>query len=347
MTTPSASSCAGVDRCGLTIVEVLVAAGVLALLAGIVLPALHAARESSRRLQCVDHLRQLSLAVQSHAATHGTQLPPTTKNAVDARTQQLMPSGSPHRHLLPYLDQAELFSRLDFNDLAINRPGGPPEFNSAANNHTRSLRLAVFLCPSDVQRPGATNYRANLGYGPGVFGPEPPAIRGYAGNVAGAFVHGEITRFGDFRDGTSQTILFSEKILGDGIPDRFTPWADYFYFGPRDISTADDAVSACGSLSHPNPPHASHGGWTWLFGGWNSTWYNHVLPPNSPIPDCSEGGERMAGGGDGAYTARSFHPGGVNAALADGSARFISSTIDLSVWRALSTRAGDDAIGDF
>jgi prepilin-type processing-associated H-X9-DG protein len=153
--------------------------------------------------------------------------------------------------------------------------------------------------------------------------------------------------FGDFRDGTSHTILFSEKILGDGIPTRFTPWSDYFYVRQRDIVTADDAVSACGSLSSANPAHDSYVGWTWLFGGWNATWYNHILPPNSPVPDCGAGGEGVAGGGPGAYTARSFHSGGVNASFADGSARFISSTIDLSVWRAVSTRAGDDPIGDF
>ena len=206
--------------------------------------------------------------------------------------------------------------------------------------------VPVFLCPSDVQRIGATNYRANLGYGPGVFGPGPPAIAGFEGNVAGAFVHGRRVRLSEFRDGLSNTVLFSEKLIGDGDPGRYTPWTDYFYFQSRDITTADGAVLACRSLSQREPPHASFAGWTWAFGGWNSTWYNHILTPNATIPDCSAGGDQMAGGGHGAYGARSYHTGGVNAVFGDGSGRFINQRIDETVWRAISTRAGGEPVAD-
>lgn len=333
-------------RSGMTVVEVLVTLAAISLLAALLLPAIQSARESSRQTQCLNNLRQLGQGVHNHVAANSNKLPYTSTNGFDRRRRKLLPSISPHRHLLPYLDESVLHSKIDFKDMAINRPGTPPGFMNPAQMELLEARVPVFLCPSDVQRPGATNYRANMGYGPGVFGPKPPAIAGFAGNVAGAFVHGRSTLVGEFRDGLSNTVLFSEKLVGDGDPGRYTPWTDYFYFGLGDVSSADEAVQACSSLSQPDPLHASYAGWTWLFGGWNSTWYNHILTPNSPVPDCSAGGDQMAGGGHGAYAARSFHRGGVNAVLGDGSCRFISDQIDRLIWRALSTRAGGEPIGD-
>jgi type II secretory pathway pseudopilin PulG len=330
---------------GITLVELLVTLSGLCLLMALVLPAVQSTRESARKTQCLNHLRQLTLATQSHMSTRGTDLPLTSTNGFSADAGRLLPSNSPHAQLLPFLDQAELFSRIDLFDMSANSPGAQPAFISPANNECLSVRIPVFLCPSDREHPGATNYRANMGYGPGVYGPGPPAKTGFAGNVAGAFVHGRSTRAGEFRDGASKTVLFSEKIIGDGQPGRYTPWADYFYV-MGDISSADEAVAACRSLAIPSPRHASYGGWTWLFGGWNSTWYNHILAPNSAVPDCAAGGDAMAGGGPGAYAARSYHRGGVNVALADGTARFVSQEIELSIWRALSTRAGSETIGD-
>lgn len=259
--------------------------------------------------------------------------------------RRMLPSRSPHQQLLPFLDQAALYAKLDFNDMSINAPGMSPSFVTSAHRELVSVRVPILLCPSDRDRPGATNYRANMGYGPGVFGPDSPGIIPFAGNVAGAFVHGRSVPIGEFQDGASNTVLFSEKLVGDGDQQRYTPWTDFFFFETGDILSADDAVRACSSLVTSNPHHASYAGWTWVFGGWNSTWYNHILTPNSSIPDCSAGGNGMAGGGSGAYAARSFHRGGVNVSIADGAARLISESIDLTIWRAMSTRDGGESVG--
>lgn len=333
-------------RSGMTIVEVLVTLSVIGLLAALLLPAVQNARESARRMACLSNLRQLGLATQNHVATHDGALPSTSTNGFDPQGQNLLASISFHRNLLGFLDLSAVHSEIDFSEMPINQPGAPPGFVNAALNRLLTVRVPVFLCPSDVQRPGATNYRANMGYGPGVYAPGPPALSSFLGNAAGAFVHGRSTRVGEFSDGLSNTVLASEKLIGDGDPQRYTPWTDYFFFLGGDFLSADDAIQACGSLSQPNPAHASHAGWTWLLGGWNSTWYNHILPPNSPVPDCSAGGNEMAGGGHGAYAARSFHQGGVNAVFTDGSARFISNQIDQLIWRSLSTRAGAETRGD-
>jgi prepilin-type processing-associated H-X9-DG protein len=323
----------------------MVSLSIITMLLAITLPAIFSARESARRMQCLTNLRQMGQAAQNFASAHDNRFPRTSTNGSDSQGREILASVSPHRYLLPHLDQSPLYAKIDFQDMSINFIERPPEF-FLAQNELLEASVPVFLCPSDFKRIGATNYRANMGDGPHVYGPEPPAIAGFAGNVAGAFVHGRSVRLSQFRDGLSNTVLFSEKLIGDGNPGRYTPWTDFFYFRSGDFATADETVLACRSLSEPNPPHASYAGWTWVFGGWNSTWYNHILPPNSPIPDCSQGGIVMAGGGSGAYAARSYHKGGVNAVFGDGSGRFISQQIDISVWRAISTRAEGEPVGD-
>ncbi|HUY90185.1 MAG TPA: DUF1559 domain-containing protein [Pirellulales bacterium] len=331
---------------GTTLTELVVALGVIGILAALALPAVQNAREASRRNQCADHLRQLGIAAQNHASAHADLFPYTATNGYDPKQRRRVPSISPHRSLLEYLDLSAVASGIDRDKDIINLPGEPPQSLDPLLAKLAASAFPMFLCPSDVPRRGATNYRANMGYGPGVFGPGPPAYAGFVGNAAGAFVYDRRVSAAEFHDGLENTVMFSEKLLGDGNPARYTPWTDYFYYGLGDILTADEAVAACGSLALPIPPHASYGGWTWLLGGWNSTWYNHILTPNSPVPDCSAGGEIMAGGGKGAYTARSFHPGGVNAVFAGGSARFINDQIDPRVWRALSSRAGGEPLGE-
>jgi len=332
-------------RLGMTIVEVLVALSVISLLAALLLPAVQNARESARRTACLNNLRQLGLAAQNHVATYNGALPSTSTNGMDPEGQNLLASISFHRNLLGSLDLSTIHSVIDFGEMPINRPGAPPGFVNPSLNRLLTVRIPLFLCPSDVQRPGATNYRANMGYGPGNYDVGPPNPASFAGNVAGAFVHGRNIQIGEFLDGLSNTVLASEKLIGDGNPHRFTPWTDYFYFLGGDFLSAEDAIQGCRSLSQPNPAHASHTGWTWLMGGWNSTWYNHILTPNAGIPDCSAGGNEMAGGGHGAYAARSFHVGGVNVVLTDGSARFINSQVNQLIWQSLSTRAGAETTG--
>lgn len=336
----------GESRSGMTIVEVLVTLAVIGLLAALLLPAVQNTREAARRIACLNNLRQLGYATQNHVSTHNGALPSTSTNGLDPQGQKLLASVSFHRNLLGFLQMSAIHSEIDFSEMPINQPGMPPAFVNAPLNRLLTVRIPTFLCPSDVQRSGATNYRANMGYGPGSYDPGPPAPSSFPGSVAGAFVHGRSTRVNEFRDGLSNTVLASEKLIGDGDPKRHTPWTDYFYFGGGDFLSADDAMKGCGSLPQPNPAHASYAGWTWLLGGWNSSWYNHILTPNSPVPDCSAGGNEMAGGGHGAYAARSYHQGGVNTVFADSSARFVSNHIDQLIWRYLSTRAGGETTGN-
>jgi prepilin-type processing-associated H-X9-DG protein len=135
--------------------------------------------------------------------------------------------------------------------------------------------------------------------------------------------------------------MFSEHPIGDGDPGRYDVWRDRFS-AETTIDSSLQAIETCRRLATSSPiSHDSFGGWNWLLGGLRHTWYDHIVSPNSVIPDCLESFS-IAGGGSGLATARSFHDGGVNVAMADGSARFVSSSIDVKVWRALGTRNGGE-----
>lgn len=330
----SRSNAREILRRGITLPETLIVLAIVSILLALLPPAVQNTREAARRAACLHNLRQLGLAVHNHASQRNDAFPYTAAKGFDSSGSRLLKSVSPHIALMPFLDRSDLATAL------------ADDLNPALAN-VLAIQVAGLLCPADTHRPGATNYRGNLGYGPGVYGPGPPSISGFEGNTAGAFVHGRTVATAEFIDGLSSTVLFSERILGDGNPKRYTPWADELNFQRHDIRSADTAVVACSEPVPINPSHDSFGGWNWAFGGWNSTWYNHILPPNSPLPDCSAGVDHIASGGHGIYSARSFHQSGVNTVFADGSARFINQQIDLKIWRAISSRASSDSIAEF
>jgi prepilin-type processing-associated H-X9-DG protein len=108
--------------------------------------------------------------------------------------------------------------------------------------------------------------------------------------------------------------------------------------------TPDDALMGCRLPYEAVGRFSPYAGMGWIFFGLSATVYNHVLPPNSSTPDCAAGS--LSVGSSMAFTARSFHPGGVNAVRADGSVRFTSQEISLPVWRALATIDGREAPDD-
>lgn len=323
-------------RIGLTIVELLVAMSAISLLVALLLPAVQLARENARRGHCLNNLREILHACSAHEGARGA-FPYTSVTFFDS-SHKLHPACSPHERLLPYLEQGAIDAKIDFSDYPIDMAAAP--LSSSHNGALIPMSIGVFRCPSDSGLAGGNNYRACMGFGPGIFTPKETNMCADPGNGAGAFVNGRAVKAAEFFDGLANTVMFSERVTGSR--GAYRPYCDYrVYLG--NICTVTDAVDICGSLAAG--PTDSNGGATWLFGGWRQTWYNHVLTPNSRIPDCSAG-DIIEGGGNGAYTARSYHPGGVNAAFASGSARFINEQIDQRTWRALSTRAGEEAIGE-
>ena len=318
------------ERGAFTVLELLVVLGVLSVLVGLIAPAVQRARENARRTACLHQLRQMGHACEAHLATQRRY--PTYLNIGRPGA-----SASGHVRLLPYLEQRAVYDQVPLElvgDAVAEPPTCPADLTQ--------IPLPMFHCPSDEVRASGNSYRACFGTTPGIHAtwrpglPRPP--EGTAVSLWGVFLGARTA--GDVSDGLSHTVLFSERVVGDGDASRYTPWRDIART-PRGIYYPDDAVAACAEIDHP-AAHISYGGWTWLLTDYSQTAYNHVLPPNSAVPDCVDGWN-TAVVHEGAVTARSRHDGGVNVALGDGAVRFVSETTDLRVWRAIATIHGAEA----
>lgn len=328
------------QRPGITLPEVLVTIAIIGLLAAVALPAVQSSRASAHRMQCLSNLRQLGLATESFLSARRSypRLHASPRDGPPLRRESVQ------RQLLPYLDQQALYDGLDPFE-QVQSLAEPP--SAVHNAFALSQSIPVFVCPADNVPIAGNSYRACNGsttgthatWGRGSPRRGPLELEGLWGVFLGTRTPAGIT------DGLSHTMLFSERVVGDGDPQRYNPWTDV---APTDEQNyyPNDAVVNCAALSSVDR-HVSFVGWTWLPYDPSQTTYNHVLPPNSRIPDCFEQMIGTYGLAEGAMTARSFHPGGVNGVFADGSARFISDSIDLRVWRALGTIYGEEVVDAF
>jgi len=316
-----------------TLIEVFVAVGVIGLLAAILVPAVLAARESARRIQCDSNLRQISLAMHAYLAREGT-FPSAMSHMGGGRAFVF----SPFSRILSELGSAPLANALNFQ--IPQSPFSPP---SAENATAAAVSLDVYLCPSDggPQRvgAGALNYRVNVGVG---VNPIHPVARP---DARGLFEMERWVRPAEVRDGLATTAMLSERLRGDGDPVRWDPSRDPWYagFAYRPADPPDVAVGHCAAIPADVPPHCSTGGTSWYLNGFDYAWYNHASPPNARVPDCTNQDPVDGPRGSpatGVYAARSRHAGGVSVVTADGAVHRVAAGVALPVWRALATRAG-------
>jgi len=319
----------------MTIMEILVVVAIIAVLVALLLPAVQRARESSRRMKCLANLRQIGIALHNYHDVHrvlpfgvGWDDHPTAGHigTLDDRRY------SCHSLILPYLEQTAVHKAIDFNVApfhpyvsAETGPNGQLGVNAAA----ATVPLDVFTCPSDLDRMpfpwGTNNYRSCNG----------STWSGRSGN--GMFGQISSVRFRDVTDGLSQTAMFCERVKGTGSPNNLDPLADVYNL--QNLWTEADFREACFVLDWENPAAYTtrdyDSGQTWLEGNMNWTRYNHGMGPNSL--SCKNGTTW-----DGVVmTASSRHSQGVNLLMGDGSARFISDSIDNREWRAMGTIKDD------
>ncbi len=328
-------------RNGFTVVELLVTLGIISLLIALLLPAVQSTREGSRRIECVNHLKQIQLATESFASNR-QRYPEYSSGGFDVQWRRHYNTG-PLVEILPYIDYAAAFQRIDRQEWLGTFYGYvPPAALSRQNREFLQLTIPLYLCPSDRTVPGSCNYRVNLGTGADWYRhPHPTCYDPKNGN--GAFETMQVLRPADFSDGLSNTVFYSERVIGDGDPDHFDPWRDYSQVtDPWPHCTAEEMQATCKQIAGQAAEHASYSGYTWFFASMSQTAYNHILLPNSRIPDCARDGLGEVGSSNSAVSARSQHRGTVNAAFGDGSVRTISENIDLDVWHAQATRAARD-----
>jgi prepilin-type processing-associated H-X9-DG protein len=327
----------------LTLVELLVVVGVIAILVGLLLPAVQSAREAARRARCADNQRELIQACFSFESAHGGF--PTGQYM-----EHPYPPGSTrssgffsvHCSLLPYLEQVELHNSINFS---LTAPG--PRYLPAENLTAAASVVGVFLCPSDSPPSGsslaATSYRGC--HGVGESHREGSSIVSVYDGIFLTTDHGTGRGFplAGIRDGLANTLAFSEKIIGSGPGKTYRPHRDWVRIGDaiRDIGPQNWREICAGPRPSDLLEPRLDGGTTWMAPLVYYTCFLVSVPPNFSLPDC---GREDYGG---IFAARSFHPSGVNVAMADGSVRFVRSSIDAAVWRGAGTRSGGEPPPDF
>lgn len=328
------------DR-GFTLVELLVVITIIGILIALLLPAVQAAREAGRRSQCVNNLKQMGLALQNYHDSFGSF--PRYAFRGGANPTYHWPGYGVHVVILPYLEQTALYEK--FRDVTTNFYKSTRD--SSVYNNFIGTSLPAYRCPS-APRYGNASWKSNCNYvvsaGSNI---------GWTYGENGAFQRDTEVDIGMFRDGTSNTILLMEQLTGDANNSIFTAETDvveaitwtYTYNSTKSGPIPQSAVDAYGQLCAQGlSNHTSTMGETW----WNPVHFYTVgttlAPPNWKYPSCMSCDGCSAGDSYGVYPARSFHPGGANHAMADASVRFIGNTVDLSLYHALGTRDGNEAV---
>lgn len=333
-------------RKGFTLVELLVVIAIIGVLIAMLLPAVQAAREAARRMQCSNNLKQLGLATHNHHAAHN-QFP-------SGDPQKVCPS-YPHipgrlyrwsslAMISPYLEQYNVYRCLNLDIPLYGHTGilnGPGYGIHEDNAEPIANMILPFLCPSDRQARvegdyGPTNYKACWGSGVA------PWTIYTADTTDGVFYEGSPTRFRDITDGTSHTAMYSESTLGTGASGAVLTDANRgdVVVSLRSKSTPTMSESVCSALG---ASVSTTRGARW-FDGWpRYSGYDHYLAPNSKVPDCS-----LVAPMRGLWqAARSRHPGGANLLLCDGAVRFVDDSIDIDIWHGLGSRNGQELIGPY
>jgi prepilin-type N-terminal cleavage/methylation domain-containing protein len=323
---------------GFTLIELLVVIAIIAVLIALLLPAVQQAREAARRSQCKNNLKQIGLALHNYHDTHRV-FPMGSYNLNNA----VWPTtGTNWRALiLPYIDQAPVYNQLCFTEGCSFMAGGAAGANALLGNRVlKGLVLPVYHCPSSTIQPlenatGVTHnnqegvmnilYTGVQGAARPVPGPDPnrgTVDCGHGWSCAnGMLIPNQALNMSAAVDGTSNTILVTEQ---SGLVNRVNRTSNYYggWFGTRHPRTVESG--ACGDL-------------------WQTGTSCIRFSPNSNIVQTGATEQMYRNN----TVWNSFHVGGIQVLMTDGSAHFISDNIDFDKLKALACRYDGVPIGEF
>jgi prepilin-type N-terminal cleavage/methylation domain-containing protein/prepilin-type processing-associated H-X9-DG protein len=319
-------------RQAFTLIELLVVIAIIAILIGLLLPAVQKVREAANRASCQNNLKQLALAAHHYHDVEGkfpvglrqglTAVPfPSPGPGDQASSSDIVPVlfGGVNLFILmlPYFEQDNLYKQWDLRNPLKNTQGG--------TNAPSAQVIKILLCPSDILPSYQREYHQTLPAVKMYFG-----MNSYGGNAGtrsyplqneskdGIFYLNSSVRIADVRDGTSNTLLFGERFHLDREFDRINPSAPLETWGGWAFTNSVDCV-ADWTLSTPVP-------------------INYAVPPGTPVGNLPVIRDRLCAFGSG-------HPGGANFAFADGTVKFLANETPLKeVLQPLSTRAKGEPV---
>lgn len=336
---------------GFTLIELLVVIAIIAVLIGLLLPAVQAAREAARRIQCTNNLKQVGLAVHNYADVVGT-LPLGCAVSFDSSGNPFFQGWGITARILPYLEDQAKFNACNFS-LANETP---------QNDTAMRLGTATYLCPSDGQNQsifiddGQPRNNTNYGFNRGdwyVWGVSPSAPQPRSPFRANACVP-----LAAVTDGLSATIFAVDvkshtPYLLNCSGLVYAPLGSQAMPGPNDNPATIPQYTGCSGSNAELRLDSGHA--EWEDGNTSQAGFTTAWTPNkvtsgtfggTTVRDADLIAIREENGGPtfAAVTARSFHPGGVNVLFGDGSARFVKDTVNGATWRALGTVNGGEVV---
>lgn len=327
----------GTGKRGFTLIELLVVIAIIAILVALLLPAVQQAREAARRTQCKNNLKQIGLALHNYHDTYRAFPPGRTRNTYSGIVSAWYTGNIAWLpRILPQMEQGNIFQTIDWDlGRGTSATDGHGGVNGANPTGARRQIIPAFRCPSD---PGSGRIPWVTQAGVAVTGATPNA--GYAStnyvaavgdatrlnaNPPGLFGQNTRRQMRDISDGTSNTLIVSETVIG-------------FYR----LSVNDSGNRSLCNAGNKDTNSSRQAGYSWFYSYFpQAAFFSSFVGPNSKEYDCGVNSDRVN------QAARSVHTGGVQGLLADGSVRFFSENIDLQTWRSLGNIADGQVVGEF